>query len=94
MKKYLLGVLLTSCTTKHEILQEKIPTFTYEQVEKYMELQERCDFLLESAGSKYILFSTEFYEERKELLKELEIYFPWAEYPKSLERCVNDLEAK
>ncbi len=84
---------MLSCVAKHEILKPAIPTYTIGDIKELMELQESCDILVFTFRDRYLLFSQEPFVEREVLIREIEFYFPWGEYPKSIERCLNDLQS-
>lgn len=82
--------LLSACMPKKEIPLASV-LITKPDIATYMDLQARCDVLLFSFENKKLLFSQEFFVEKENLLSELEWYFPWAMYPKSLKTCIDQL---
>lgn len=93
MKSYLNLLLVASSCAKHETVQKEFPTFSYEQVQTFMHLQEQCEQLNYIFQEKYFIMSQEPFVEREKLLKEIAFHFPWETYPESLERCISDLQS-
>jgi len=94
MIPYVLALTFFSCTgkQKHGTVEPWQPTYTQEQLEVYMDIQRRCEQLLEIFHSGEYRCSIEPYEERKSLWLEVLELDPGVFLPKSLDECLSDLQ--
>ncbi len=84
-------LILMSCLPKPEIIQRV--SYTPEQVEDLLILQDECRALVYTFESGMFKFSIEPFVARKEIMDEAIRICPWENYPKPLEDCLEELRS-
>lgn len=90
---YLLGLEFTmACVPKKTAIVKETIFVQTPSLEEYMKLQADCDELRFLFNDRAKLFSQELFIYREELIEQLDWYFPWRNYPESIEKCLDDLQ--
>lgn len=84
-------LILMSCLPKQEIIQRV--SYTPEQVEDLLILQNECRELVYTFESGNFKFSVEPFVARQEIVNEANRICPWENYPKPLEDCLEELRS-